>query len=136
MEGHDIRPDRNIPDPVEQEKIKRAAVSIAEGVADQRSSRDDLIWIESYGPGSLRWYWGRAVRFAPKIAGIFGLVIAFATPIGWIFGSGFLAGSYLGGPPITIAGAAILGLISTAMLLLSSSPDRTRFAGRRKGIWP
>lgn len=132
VEGHDIRPDRNIPDPVEQEKIKRAAVSIAEGVADQRSSRDDLIWIESYGPGSLRWYWGRAVRFAPKIAGIFGLVIAFATPIGWILGQEFLTGSYLGAPPITIAGAAILGLISTAMLLLSSSPDRTRMQAAGK----
>lgn len=124
MAGSEENRDRNIPDPVEQEKIRQATVSIAEKLAERRSSQDDSVWREDAGPGTFLWYWSRAVRLAPLVAGFAGLVVALLTPVGWIFDLPALEGSYLGAPPVTIVGAAILALISGGMLLMASDPSR------------
>jgi len=112
--------DCNIPDRFELEQIRRSASMVASEVADRQSSREDLAWAENSGPGSLLWYWAKALRLMPKVAGAFGLVIATLTPVGWVAGIGFLKGGYLGAPPIAMASTILLGLVSVSMLLLAT----------------
>jgi len=122
--GPDEIADRNIPDPVEQEKIKLGALSIAENVAARRSTQDELVWTEESGPGTFTGYWSRAVGLAPRVAAFAGILLAIATPIGWLLDLPGLAGAYLGAPPITIAGAGILLFIAGAMLIMAAEESR------------
>jgi diguanylate cyclase (GGDEF)-like protein/PAS domain S-box-containing protein len=124
LAGPEEIPDRNIPDPDEQERIRRGALAIAGKVAARRTSHDEFVWVEESGPGTVLWFWHRAVDLAPKVAGITGLLLAALAAFGWALDIPLLRGDYLGTPPITGAGAATIALLSCSILLLATDQSR------------